>query len=209
MERERNVSAAAQQERSGCGRPLSGLTVCLEAVTADEYSANSVNKDLNQKTNRALTILWLGLVSLEGAESRIESGNKCTFRAGQGCLWVVFYGFGACMWRIKQNHVNLPFLSSRGRIGVNPRHFNGPTKVLQSHCSVLLSQTWMRPPQPPYWKRQKLESPPHLSLFVIFQVLRHLLQKLSMSPLICSSPASLSAASHIVVQHSRHLCKRP
>lgn len=33
-------------------------TYCLsEAVTADEYSANSVNKDLNQKTNRALTIL--------------------------------------------------------------------------------------------------------------------------------------------------------
>lgn len=147
MERERSVSAAAQQERSGCGRPLSGLTVCLKAVTADEYSANSVNKDLNQKTNRALTILWLGLVSLEGAESRIESSNKCTFRAGRGCLWVVFYGFEACMWRIKQNHVNLPFLSSKGRKGVNLWHFNGPTKVLQSHCSVLLSQMWMRPPR--------------------------------------------------------------
>lgn len=147
MERERSVSAAAQQERSGCGRPLSGLTVCLKAVTADEYSANSVNKDLNQKTNRALTILWLGLVSLEGAESRIESSNKCTFRAGRGCLWVVFYGFEACMWWIKQNHVNLAFLSSKDRMGVNLRHFNGLSKVLQSHCSVLLSQMWMRPLQ--------------------------------------------------------------
>lgn len=130
MERERSVSAAAQQERSGCGRPLSGLTVCLKAVTADEYSANSVNKDLNQKTNRALTILWLGLVSLEGAESRIESSNKCTFRAGRGCLWVVFYGFEACMWWIKQNHVNLPFLSSKSRMGVNLWHLNGLTKSL-------------------------------------------------------------------------------
>lgn len=79
-----------QQERSGCGRPLSGLAVCLKAVTADEYSANSVNKDLNQKTNRALTILWLGLVSLEGAESRIESGNKCTFRGGRDAFGLCF-----------------------------------------------------------------------------------------------------------------------
>lgn len=147
MERERNISAAAQQERSGCGRPLSGLTVCLKAVTADEYSANSVNKDLNQKTNSALTILWLGLVSLEGAESRIESSNKCTFRAGRGCLWVVFYVFEVCMWRIKQNHVNLPFLSSKSRMGVNLWHFNCLTKVLESHCSVLSSQMWMRPLQ--------------------------------------------------------------
>lgn len=158
MERERNVSAAAQQERSGCGRPLSGLTVCLEAVTADEYSANSVNKDLNQKTNRALTILWLGLVSLEAAESRIERSNKCTFRAGQGCLWVVFYRFEACMcWR-KRNHVNLPFLSPKSRMGVNLKHFNGLTKVLLSHCSVLLSQTWMRTLQSPRLKLKGHES---------------------------------------------------
>lgn len=57
MERERAVSTAAQQEGSGRGRPLSAASVCVKAATADEYSANSVNKDLNQKTNRALTIL--------------------------------------------------------------------------------------------------------------------------------------------------------
>lgn len=138
MERERSVSAATQQERSGCGRPLSGLSVCLKAVTADEYSANSVNKDLNQKTNRALTILWLGLVSLEGTESRIESSNKCTFSAGQGFLWVVFYGFEACMRWLKQNHVNLSFQSFRDRMEANLWHFNSQTKVLQSHSSVKL-----------------------------------------------------------------------
>lgn len=97
--KKRAVSATAQQERSGCGRPLSGLSVCLKAVTADEYSANSVNKDLNQKTNRALTILWLGLVSLVGAERRIESRDKCAFRAGRGSFRVVFDGF----WRINRS----------------------------------------------------------------------------------------------------------
>lgn len=57
MVRERLISATAQQEGSACGRPLLGASVCLKPVTADEYSANSMNKDLNQKTNRALTIL--------------------------------------------------------------------------------------------------------------------------------------------------------
>lgn len=82
MVRERLVSATAQQEVSACGRPLLGASVCLKPVTADEYSANSVNKDLNQKTNRALTILWLGLVCLEGSEWPIESRSKCAQSAG-------------------------------------------------------------------------------------------------------------------------------
>lgn len=82
MVRERLVSATAQQEGSACGRPLLGASVCLKPVTADEYSANSVNKDLNQKTNRALTILWLGLVCLERSEWPIECKSKCAQSAG-------------------------------------------------------------------------------------------------------------------------------
>lgn len=74
------------------------------------------------------------------------------------------------MWWIKQNHVNLSFLSSEGIMGANLRHFNGLTKVLQSHCSALLSQMWMRPLQPPHPKQRKQTSLIHNVNMQVYQV---------------------------------------
>ena len=47
-----------------------------------------------------------------------------------------FMVLGAYMWWIKQNHVNLPFLSSKSRMGVNLWHFNGlkSYKVIVESC---------------------------------------------------------------------------
>lgn len=102
------------------------------------------------------------------AESRAVTSAHS--EPGQGCLWVVFYRFEACMWWIKQNHVNLSFLSSEGIMGANLRHFNGLTKVLQSHCSALLSQMWMRPLQPPHPKQRKQTSLIHNVNMQVYQV---------------------------------------
>lgn len=48
-----------------------------------------------------------------------------------------------------------PFSHLKAEWEMSPRHFNGATRVLQSHCWVLLSQTWMRPPPLAHWRRGK------------------------------------------------------
>lgn len=62
-----------------------------------------------------------------------------------------------------------PFSHLKAEWEMSPRHFNGATRVLQSHCWVLLSQTWMRPPPPAHWRRWKsLREASALSLFSVF-----------------------------------------
>lgn len=60
-------------------------------------------------------------------------------------------------------------------MGADLRHFNGLTKVSQSHCSALLSQMWMRPLQPPHPKQRKQTSLIHNVNMQVYPSIFHLL----------------------------------